>query len=91
MQTRYYSAHLKAWVGDLGDKVHNGGPDDPRIGIIKVKVNTATYSLQKGNMISRGIEVAKSTVTGSPAHVNKLRELTHDEIETYRRSQNMVA
>lgn len=81
---RYYSSQLKAWVGDLGDGVHDGSVKDPRIGIIKVKMITATYALQKGTAISRGIEIAKGTVTGSTANTNKLRELHAEEVQKYR-------
>jgi len=80
----YYSPGLKAWIGDLGDGVHDGSPDDPRIGIIKVKAITATYALNKGNVVSRGIEVAKGMVSGSTASVNKLREITGEEFTQYR-------
>lgn len=88
---KYYSNQLKAWVGDLGDGIHNGGPNDPRVGVIKVRVRTATYSLAEGNPISRSIEVAKGTITGKPAHVNKLRELSEGDLETYRKSQNLIS
>lgn len=71
-------------MGDLGDKVHDGGPEDPRIGIIKVKAITATYALQKGTPVSRGIEMAKAAVMGTPASVNKLREISQAELEQYR-------
>jgi len=80
----YYSQQIKAWIGDLGDGVHDGGPSDPRVGIIKVKVVTVSYALQKGTAISRGIEVAKGAITGSTAHTNKLREITEDELQKYR-------
>jgi hypothetical protein len=26
---KYYSPTLKAWLGDLGDGTHDGGPNDP--------------------------------------------------------------
>lgn len=88
---KYYSPSLKAWIGDLGDKVHDGGPEDPRLAVIKVHAKTATYALQKGSAISRGIEVAKGAVTGQAASTNKLREITEDEIQTYRNSQHMIS
>jgi len=84
MVKKYYSSQLKAWVGDLGDGIHDGSAKDPRIGIIKVKMITATYALQKGTAVSRGIEIAKGAVTGSTASTNKLRELHADEIQKYR-------
>lgn len=87
---KYYSSHLKAWVGDLGDGKHDGGPEDPRIGIIKVSAATATYALVRKNAISRGVELAQGVVTGKPASVNKLRELSEQEIATWRSSNAMV-
>ncbi|RPB24084.1 hypothetical protein L211DRAFT_824601 [Terfezia boudieri ATCC MYA-4762] len=81
---KYYSNQLKAWVGDLGDGVHDGGPNDPRVGVIKIHMRTATYCLSQGNAFTRGIEVAKGSITGKPAQVNKLRELTESELDMYR-------
>lgn len=81
---KYYNPSLKAWLGDLGDKVHDGGPNDPRIGIIKVKAITASYALSKGSVVTRGIEIAKGAVLGTTAHVNKLREISRAELEQYR-------
>ncbi|KAI9674177.1 MAG: BLI-3 blue-light-inducible Bli-3 protein [Caeruleum heppii] len=79
---KYYSRQLKAWLGDLGDGKHDGGPDDPRIGAIRVNAVTATYAIADRNMVSRGIEIAKGTVTGDTAQVNKLRELSEEDINT---------
>jgi len=87
---KYYSPALKAWLGDLGDKKHDGGPEDPRIGVIRVKANTATYAVVRKSAVSRAAEIAKGVVTGSTAQVNKLREISSSEIETWRSSQRMV-
>ncbi|KAL6881353.1 blue light inducible protein [Trichoderma novae-zelandiae] len=81
-----YSSGLKAWLGDLGDGVHDGSENDPRLGIIRVKTTTVTYSLQLGNFISRAAEVAQGVLTGKPAQVNKLREITAEEVGTWRSS-----
>jgi len=85
-----YSRSLKAWMGDLGDKTHDGGPDDPRIGIIQVETLSATYSLTKGNPLTRGFEVAKGTALGSVPDINKLREITKEDIATFRHSQTLI-
>jgi len=87
---KYYSKALKAWIGDLGDGTHNGGPEDPRIGIIRVKANTATYALVRKNIAGRMAEMAQGVVTGAAPAVNKLRELSEQEIETWRSSSRMV-
>ncbi|RKU47682.1 BLI-3 blue-light-inducible Bli-3 protein [Coniochaeta pulveracea] len=81
---KYYSPDLKAWVGDLGDGKHDGGPEDPRIGIIRVKTVTATYNLANKNILSRAADVAVGTVTGKTAVTNKLREISEQEIKQWR-------
>ena len=80
MVRKHYSRSLKAWLGDLGDGKHDGGPEDPRIGIILVKAITATYALVNRSAVARGYEIAKGALTGEVASVNKLRELTEQEI-----------
>lgn len=32
-----YSKIVSAWFGDLGDGIHTGGPEDPRMSLIEVK------------------------------------------------------
>ncbi|KAL7789517.1 hypothetical protein V8C37DRAFT_386177 [Trichoderma ceciliae] len=81
-----YSSGLKAWLGDLGDGVHDGSENDPRIGIIRVKTTTVTYSLVSGNFISRAAEVAQGVITGKPAQVNKLREISAEDVKNWRAS-----
>lgn len=83
---KYYSPTLRAWLGDLGDGVHDGSENDPRIGIIRVKMVTATYSISTKGIVGQVVEVAQGTVTGKPAHVNKLRELSEADVQTWRSS-----
>ncbi|MCJ1398223.1 BLI-3 blue-light-inducible Bli-3 protein [Xylographa trunciseda] len=78
---KYYSPALKAWVGDLGDGKHDGGPEDPRIGMIAVKAVTATYAITNQSFLSRSLEVTKGMVTGSAPNVNMLRELSEEELQ----------
>jgi general stress protein 26 len=85
---KYYSPQLKTWVGDLGDGKHDGGPEDPRIGIIKVEAKTITYAAARGNPVSRGVEMVKGAVTGEAAQVNKLREISEEEIQKWRDSHS---
>ncbi|KAI9855441.1 MAG: BLI-3 blue-light-inducible Bli-3 protein [Vezdaea acicularis] len=88
---KYYSPALKAWVGDLGDGKHDGGPDDPRIGIIRVATETATYALARHSAVTRGVELAKGVLTGDAPSVNKLRQLSNEELQTWRQSSQMVS
>ncbi|KAF3179208.1 hypothetical protein TWF225_007725 [Orbilia oligospora] len=87
---KHYSSTLKAWVGDLGDGVHDGSVKDPRLGVIKVRALTATYAIAHAASITRTLEVAKGAVTGNIASVNTLREITLKDIELWRRSKELV-
>merc|ERR1711881_413215 len=78
---KYYSPALKAWLGDLGDGVHDGGPDDPRIVLIKVKTVTAQYAISNPTALGSVVQVAKGVVTGEAPQVNKLRHLEASEIQ----------
>ncbi|KAK7426950.1 BLI-3 blue-light-inducible Bli-3 protein [Neonectria magnoliae] len=84
--SKHYTPTLKAWVGDLGDGKHDGSENDPRIGMIRVKMVSATYSLVGKNIFSRAAEVATSAVTGKPAEVNSLREITEADVEAWRQA-----
>ena len=81
---KHYSPALKAWVGDLGDGKHDGGPEDPRIGIIRVKASTAQYATSRKTALGSMIEVAKGTVTGEAPSVNKLRHISEAEIQQWK-------
>ncbi|KAI4159854.1 MAG: hypothetical protein LQ342_006272 [Letrouitia transgressa] len=85
---KYYSPGLKAWLGDLGDGKHDGGPEDPRIGVIKVSAKTATYAIAARTVLGAGIQVAKGVIKGEAANVNKLREISEEEIKQWRQSNS---
>lgn len=83
---KHYSPILKTWLGDLGDGTHDGSENDPRIGVIRVKAVSAVYTIVAKNIISRAVEVAQGAVTGKPAAINKLREITESEVSQWRSS-----
>ncbi|KAH6717093.1 hypothetical protein BKA61DRAFT_573151 [Leptodontidium sp. MPI-SDFR-AT-0119] len=87
---KYYSSALKAWLGDLGDGKHDGSENDPRIGVIRVEAVTATYAVVRKNAVSRAAEMAQGVITGKAPAVNKLRELSEQDISTWRSSNSMV-
>ncbi|KAF2213442.1 hypothetical protein CERZMDRAFT_96280 [Cercospora zeae-maydis SCOH1-5] len=82
----HYSPALKAWLGDLGDGKHDGGPEDPRIGLIKIKTSTVSYATSAKNVVTSTVEVIKGAVTGETPKVNKLRHLSEREVEQWRSS-----
>ncbi|KAJ5682641.1 hypothetical protein N7462_005806 [Penicillium macrosclerotiorum] len=83
---KYYSPTLKAWLGDMGDGVHDGGPTDPRIGVIKLEAKLATHVVAKKGMVGRAIETVKGAVQGEVPSVNSIRELNLEELAEWRRT-----
>lgn len=81
---KHYSPALKAWIGDLGDGTHDGGPEDPRIGIIRVKACTAQYAISRKGMIGSFVELAKGVASGEAPSVNKLRQISEEEIKQWK-------
>ncbi|KAG5915545.1 hypothetical protein E4U61_004509 [Claviceps capensis] len=81
---KYYSVALKAWLGDLGDGVHDASENDPRIGIVRLDAETATYALSDKSQVMQAVEVAQSTLRGKPAEVNSLRHISEQEIKAWR-------
>ena len=77
---KYYSPHLKLWLGDLGDGVHDGGPNDPRIGVIKLEAKFVIYSLSRRGVVGHAVETVKSAVKGEVPVVNSIRELSTEEL-----------
>jgi general stress protein 26 len=78
---KFYSPSLRAWMGDLGDGKHDGGPEDPRICLIKVKTITAQYSVSRKGIVGSAVEYAKGIYKGEPPQINKLRQLDESEIK----------
>jgi len=85
---KHYSPSLKAWLGDLGDGKHDGGPDDPRIGAIRVTARTITYSYFNRGVVGRAVEIARGTVTGETPGFTSIRELNEAEVEEWRSVSN---
>lgn len=78
---KYYSPALKAWIGDLGDGKHDGGPDDPRVAVIEVKSKSMQYATSRKNIVSSTFDVAKGVVTGEAPAINKLRHISDSELQ----------
>jgi general stress protein 26 len=75
-----YQPDWKAWFGDEGGE-RNGGPDDPRLALILVDVESVTYLKVDKPQPLVLFEVAKGILTGTPPNVGKQRELSGEEID----------
>lgn len=80
-----YTPVVSAWFGDLGDGVHNGTADDPRMAMIEVKSHYVAY--WKSTVTSLGYvkEVAQAAMTGSVAKTGVQRQLTEEDLQHARK------
>lgn len=81
-----YSKGTSAWFGDLGDGVHNGTHEDPRMAIIELKAKYISY--WKSTVSSLGFvkEVAQASLTGSVADTGVQRQLVQEDVEAMRKT-----
>ena len=72
-----YNPALSAWFGDLGDGVHNGKPEDPRMSLIEVQPKYISY--WKSTVTSLGFlkEVAVGAWKGQVANTYVLFQLSN--------------
>ena len=72
------------WLGDTGDGKRNGGPHDPRIGLILVEADTVHYSKKDRPTPMILFSLAKGMITGEPPKIAAMRELGRDELKEAR-------
>ncbi|KAL8726772.1 MAG: hypothetical protein Q9166_006511 [cf. Caloplaca sp. 2 TL-2023] len=81
-----YSKGVNAWFGDLGDGVHTGMPEDPRMTLIEIKANYITYWKSTSSFPGFVKEVAQASLTGQVADTGVNRQLFDKDIQTARKS-----
>lgn len=74
-----YEPSWRVWLGDEGG-VRNGGPDDPRIVLILVEAESATYLKQDKPKPILLFEAVKGMITGHPPRPGALREIREREL-----------
>jgi general stress protein 26 len=74
-----YKEDWKAWFGDQGGDM-DGGPNDPRIALIMVEAESATYMKVNKSRPVVLFEVLKGMVTGSRVDIGEVREVTAGEL-----------
>ncbi|KAI3400679.1 hypothetical protein diail_2391 [Diaporthe ilicicola] len=78
------NAFSSVWFGDLGDGVHNGKAEDPRVALIEVKAEYVTYWLSTSTKLGFLKEIAVANLTGQVATTGVTRELKKQAIEKAR-------
>ncbi|KAF2227272.1 hypothetical protein BDZ85DRAFT_254022 [Elsinoe ampelina] len=76
-----------AWFGDLGDGVHTGKTEDPRMSLIEVKADYITYWISTSTKLGFLKEIAEANLTGKVATTGLTRELKGSEIEQARKQK----
>jgi general stress protein 26 len=74
-----YKEDWKVWLGDEGGE-RDGGPTDPRIALILVDADSATYMKVNKSRPVVLFEVIKSFVTGNRPSIGDVREVTGAEL-----------
>lgn len=74
-----YSPDWRAWFGDEGG-ARDGGPDDPRLVLVLVEAQSATYLKARHGKALTLFNVVKGVVTGERADVGTQGELNRAEL-----------
>lgn len=76
----------QAWLGDLNDGIHDGGPNDPRLSLIFVEAQTVHYSLQDVPTAVKYFNIVRGMVTAEPPKISAERGLSKQELDVARRA-----
>lgn len=79
-----WSRAAAAWFGDLGDGVHDGTANDPRMTLIEVKSKYVSYYKTEVGLLGYAKEVAGAAITGGVAKTGVLRELSEQDLDKAR-------
>lgn len=83
-----YNPALSAWFGDLGDGIHTGKAEDPRMALIEVKSKYISYWNSKVTSLGFLKEVGLAALTGKVADTGVQRELFEKDIEAARQKES---
>ena len=79
-----YVPPVSAWFGDLGDGVHNGTADDPRMAVIEVKPKYIAYWKATTGKLGFFKEVSIGAYTGKVAQTGLHREFNENVVNDMR-------
>jgi general stress protein 26 len=83
-----YSPDWRAWFGDEGG-ARNGGPEDPRLVLVLVEAQSATYLKAKHGKAVTLFNVVKGAVTGERPDVGTTSELNRGELRLGRGTKKL--
>lgn len=68
------------YFGDLGDGVHKGDVNDPRVALIEVIPEEIQYWISKQGVVGRTVEAAAAALTGKGHAPGELRTISMLEV-----------
>lgn len=71
---------MASYFGDLGDGVHKGDQNDPRVSIIEVVPDEIRYWIATKGAMARAIETTITSFTKGTASLGELRTITKAEV-----------
>ncbi|HSM35748.1 MAG TPA: hypothetical protein VK837_05050 [Longimicrobiales bacterium] len=78
---RLYAPDWRIWF-EKKDELRDGGPDDPRIVMIEVDVQSVVYMKRTASTPRVLFEMAKGMVTGEAPALGRTEHIEEAEIET---------
>ncbi|KAI0318872.1 hypothetical protein OF83DRAFT_1056051 [Amylostereum chailletii] len=78
---QHWNSTVSAFFGDLGDGVHKGNADDPRVSAIEVVPDQVHYWIATSGKIGRTTQIALGAVTGKASAPGELRTINKAEIQ----------
>lgn len=77
-----------AWFGDLGDGIHKGDKNDPRVAVIEVVPEEIRYWYSTRGTVGKAVDIAVSAVSGKTAAPGELRTITKAEVSSLALNQH---
>ncbi|KZT66365.1 hypothetical protein DAEQUDRAFT_813599 [Daedalea quercina L-15889] len=81
MIAKHWSSATAAWFGDLGDGIHKGDQNDPRVAVIEVIPEEIRYWYSTRGSVGKAVDIAVSAVSGNTAAPGELRTISKAEIQ----------
>ncbi|CAL1707197.1 unnamed protein product [Somion occarium] len=82
--SKHWGVGTSIWFGDLGDGIHKGNREDPRVTIIEVIPESIRYWIPAPSKAGRIADIVTSAATGQAATPGRLNTITKEEIEVLR-------
>ncbi|KAI0038514.1 hypothetical protein FA95DRAFT_1551217 [Auriscalpium vulgare] len=77
---QHWSSLTAAYFGDLGDGIHKGDENDPRVVAIEVIPDEIRYWVATSGAVGRSVKTAVASVTGKGSAPGELRTITKEEV-----------